>query len=509
MQIHLHEQVPGQSVGCLEGLVRQAEVLARTPRMQRSESVDSVKAWIRAQPFVPDTGSLGPLLGCKPRQRARFWPSRGLNCWEGVLHYTAAVLAHGLPPGQELHIYDVSAEGERLVIGRRILRPGRRHVFPVIVHLPLALVPSVGDVVPGDDVLTLVPESGDVVQGREEIVELDSLVRPKGRRGAARRPLRADAVTTLDGQPVSKEALQALADRPLVDTSEPGPLSPAEVQKMAWYERLYEALIRGLAEVPSDLRKRLLKLFSWDTLWGLLLLLAFWVGLHYIGAGEIGDLGVVVYGFYVGGKAVWQVGSDFYQFARIAVSATSDEELTRAGHHFAAAMNEAMVTALETLIGSSAFRLFRAGALKLRPVPRQMKSRLARVTNDVARKINERIGLHGRQERPEDLQSHEPERVPERPEDLQSHDPGERDRADKDRERERERADRERDRQQEREQRAEERRRRLQEGAGGLGLVDGGKKIGQAGGWFWLALLALAGAFAGGRATSNAAAVPR
>src|SRR5207253_9970005 len=95
-RVHLHEEVPGQSRRCLEGLRAAAEELARDPRMRATRSVEEVIRWIRAQPFLPDDENdrRSPRAGCRPRQRTRFFPDDGLNCWEALVHWLAAVLVH-------------------------------------------------------------------------------------------------------------------------------------------------------------------------------------------------------------------------------------------------------------------------------------------------------------------------------------------------------------------------------------------------------------------------------
>lgn len=135
MLIELHERAPGQSRRCLQSLVAESKLLARTPRMQFTRSLGEVVAWIRAQPFLPDregdpVSGLGAQDACRPHQRIRFWPEGGLNCWEATVHYVAAAIRHGLPRGYRLHVWDLQADHDTDIGRGVILHRGARHAFP-------------------------------------------------------------------------------------------------------------------------------------------------------------------------------------------------------------------------------------------------------------------------------------------------------------------------------------------------------------------------------------------
>jgi len=169
-------------------------------------------------------------------------------------------------------------------------------------------------------------------------------------------------------------------------------MTPDQVQNLAWYERFYEALVRGLARLPIQARHDLLDLLDLDTLWGLLVLLAAWAGAQTLGLGEVADLAIGGYGLYSLGKAVLQVGGHLWDFAKGAISAKSEEDLQAAGRHFAAALSEGGITALEALLGSGAFKLFARAVKRIKPVPSGLADRIAKLREEVTRRVYEATG---------------------------------------------------------------------------------------------------------------------
>ncbi len=140
MRIVLHELAPGQRLSCLDSILEAAQQLALGERMRLTPSAEAVRAWVRRQPFLKDADVLRRGSdGCNPHQRMRPWPQDGLNCVEASIHYSAAVIVHGLPPGAfALHLYDRQALREDLALGHDeegrpvVLRRGHRHVYPML-----------------------------------------------------------------------------------------------------------------------------------------------------------------------------------------------------------------------------------------------------------------------------------------------------------------------------------------------------------------------------------------
>ena len=85
-------------------------------------SLPAFVEWSRMQPVNLDQGEKPQAKGCRPRQRARIWPSDGLNCFEATAHFLGVAIARNEP--LVVHLYDVEDPAR-----------GRRHVFPAVQDL--------------------------------------------------------------------------------------------------------------------------------------------------------------------------------------------------------------------------------------------------------------------------------------------------------------------------------------------------------------------------------------
>lgn len=120
-QIVLHDH-PEQSPDCLDGLVVYARQIAKTEMARSFGSLPAFVEWSRMQPVNLDQGEKPQAKGCHPRQRARIWPTDGLNCFEATAHYLGVAMARNEP--LVVHLYDVEDPAR-----------GRRHVFPAVQDL--------------------------------------------------------------------------------------------------------------------------------------------------------------------------------------------------------------------------------------------------------------------------------------------------------------------------------------------------------------------------------------
>lgn len=157
------------------------------------------------------------------------------------------------------------------------------------------------------------------------------------------------------------------------------------LQAAAWYERLYEALVRGLALLPQETWTRLVDLFDLDTLWALLVILGLWAGAHLVGAGFVGDVALIAYGVYSAGTSIFVAGSHLWKFAKGAIGATSETDLDQAGAHFAAAVGEIGFTVLEGFLGGKLFRAARSTIRAVAPAPGAIRGRLGKLAELVKR----------------------------------------------------------------------------------------------------------------------------
>lgn len=125
-------------------------------------------------------------------------------------------------------------------------------------------------------------------------------------------------------------------------------------------DKLGAAIKRAARKTPGEAGAKLLALVDPSSLRMMAAMVAGWVAAHAIGVGEAVDLLMVVSGFiFVGWEAISAV-KHLSQFVRIALSATTYDDLDRAGWHLATAIAIIGVDAALALLARGAARTWKS-----------------------------------------------------------------------------------------------------------------------------------------------------
>jgi len=100
-------------------------------------------------------------------------------------------------------------------------------------------------------------------------------------------------------------------------------------------ERVGEAIRRAIPLLPGELKDALEAMISPESLMIIAASLLLWAGSHAFGVGEIVDIVLMVGGFLMLGKSVFDLGEDLFKFAKLTVGGSTDSELDQAAKCFA------------------------------------------------------------------------------------------------------------------------------------------------------------------------------
>jgi hypothetical protein len=100
-------------------------------------------------------------------------------------------------------------------------------------------------------------------------------------------------------------------------------------------QRVGEGMRRAMPLLPGEAKDAIEAMISPESLMIIAASLLLWAGSHAFGVGEIVDIILMVGGFLMLGKSVFDLGEDFFKFARLTVAGTTDAELDEAGKCFA------------------------------------------------------------------------------------------------------------------------------------------------------------------------------
>ena len=127
-------------------------------------------------------------------------------------------------------------------------------------------------------------------------------------------------------------------------------MTNAEVLRLSSRDKVAEALRRSLPYVPAEARKIVEGMLSPTSLAIVAGTLVAWAGSHFFGIGEIVDAVLLVVGFLTLGFTVFDGAREFYDFATLAVNASSDADLESAARHFGRAVSLLGIAAVQALL---------------------------------------------------------------------------------------------------------------------------------------------------------------
>jgi hypothetical protein len=127
-------------------------------------------------------------------------------------------------------------------------------------------------------------------------------------------------------------------------------LTAAEILRMSATDKVAEALRRALPLVPASARSAVETLLRPETLGLIAGTLVLWAGSHFVGVGEIVDVILLGVGFVALGFAVFEGADELYAFATGAVNAHDDDDLDKAGRHFAQAVVLLGISTIQALL---------------------------------------------------------------------------------------------------------------------------------------------------------------
>lgn len=132
----------------------------------------------------------------------------------------------------------------------------------------------------------------------------------------------------------------------------------SNVAFMSTSEKVAEAVRRSRPHLPAAVYQQLEVLISPANIAIFTGTLVVWAGSHFVGVGEIVDVGLLLLGAFFVGWSIESVARDLYTFGTLAVNAQSDAELDQAGRAPASAVvNGGMTVIMALLLRRSAQRL--------------------------------------------------------------------------------------------------------------------------------------------------------
>jgi hypothetical protein len=115
-------------------------------------------------------------------------------------------------------------------------------------------------------------------------------------------------------------------------------------------DKVIEAIRRSPQYMPAGLASQFQALLTTENLAIMAGTLVVWAGSHFFGVGEVVDVLLLTVGAFTIGWSITGVGEELYNFARTAVNANSDQDLTRAAQSLARAVVQAGITTVLALL---------------------------------------------------------------------------------------------------------------------------------------------------------------
>jgi hypothetical protein len=127
-------------------------------------------------------------------------------------------------------------------------------------------------------------------------------------------------------------------------------LTPADIDRMSAGEKVGEAMRRSLPLLPSTARNFVESLLTPGSLAIIAGTLAVWAGSHAFGVGEVVDAILLGVGAIALGFSVFEGAAELYDFAVGALHARKDEDLEKAGRHFARAVVVLGISTIQAIL---------------------------------------------------------------------------------------------------------------------------------------------------------------
>lgn len=128
-----------------------------------------------------------------------------------------------------------------------------------------------------------------------------------------------------------------------------GNMSDAVVS-MSETEKVAEAMRRSLPHLPGAARAMVETLLKPETIAIIAGTLVLWAGSHFVGVGEIVDAILLGVGVVFLGLSVFEGAGELLEFARVALRASSSDQLDQAGRHFARAVTILGISTIQALL---------------------------------------------------------------------------------------------------------------------------------------------------------------
>lgn len=145
----------------------------------------------------------------------------------------------------------------------------------------------------------------------------------------------------------------------LVRMPTPGPVDAGGAPGLDATGRIAEAIRRAIRSLPAEAGGHLSALLTPGTLATLAGVLVVWAGSHAFGVGEVVDVLLLATGFIFLGREAVEAVEHLVSFAKLALNAQSDNDLTLAGAHLAKAVTIIGVDAVLALLTRGGVKLQR------------------------------------------------------------------------------------------------------------------------------------------------------
>ncbi len=146
-------------------------------------------------------------------------------------------------------------------------------------------------------------------------------------------------------------------------------MTTADISGFSAAERIGSALQRSLPLLGPEAAREIEKLVEPKTLAIVAGVLVAWVVSHLVGVGEIVDAILVGAGIVTIGLSVFEGLDELYEFAKLALNASSSQDLDRSAQHFARAIAILGVQAVLAVLLKGAPKSFRGGKAKVGSPP--------------------------------------------------------------------------------------------------------------------------------------------
>lgn len=155
------------------------------------------------------------------------------------------------------------------------------------------------------------------------------------------------------------------------------------VAAMSATDKISEAIRRSKRHLPDSLARQLDALLTPENLALMAGTLAVWAGSHFFGVGEVVDVGLLLIGAFFIGWSITDVVKSLVEFGTTAINARTEDDLDRAGKHFAhAAVTGGLTAIMAILLRRSAKGLQASRGATIGEVMKPAKPGLVKVAPD-------------------------------------------------------------------------------------------------------------------------------